>query len=149
MDGVSGYQTSAVYCSEICECREQLRKAIKRDHERRAIEALQAFVLRRFPSVTFASKDNWTPHAYANENKGSWHVAQAVVSFEFPGMKIGPATCRIEREQIHRQLIGPVWPEYSCCGGDREAFEAWAKSPESRIKIERAVAAPEAGERAA
>lgn len=138
LDGVIGTQHSKVYCSEICECRDKLRNAIKRDHERRAIESLKAFVRKRFPGVVFAAgKDNWKPHAYAAEDKNSWQVWQVVVSFEFPGMKIGPATCRIERGQQHDRFIGPVWPEYSCCAGDQGAFVAWAASPESRRSPEK------------
>lgn len=133
IEGVIGFQHSKIYCCEICEARDRLYEAIKRDHERRAIDALKAFVRRRFPSVTFSTEGNWKPHAYATERKDAWHVASAVVSFEFPGMKIGAATCRIEREQGNGHLIGPIWPEYQCCVGDREAFEAWAHSPESRI----------------
>lgn len=138
LDGVIGTQHSKVYCSEICEARDKLRAAIKRDHERRAIEALKAFVLKRFPGVVIEDgPDNWKPHAYASDNDGgavAWHVRQAVVSFKFPGMKIAPATCRIERGQRHDRFIGPVWPEFSCCYGDKEAFEAWVASPESRVK---------------
>jgi hypothetical protein len=132
LDGVIGTQHSKVYCCEICECKDRLHQAIKRDHERRAIEALQAFVRKRFPSIAFAAKDNWRPHAYASESRGAWQVRQVVVAFEFPGMKIGAATCRIERGQQNEKLIGPVWPEYSCCSGDLEVFRAWAASPESR-----------------
>lgn len=128
--GVIGTQHSKVYCCEICECRDKLQQAIRRDHERRAIEALQAFVLKRFPSVKFRDAENWKPHAYASEEQGVWQVRQVVVSFDFPGAKIGAATCRIERGQAAR--IGPLWPEYSCCFGDKEAFEAWVASPESR-----------------
>lgn len=138
LDGVTGTQSSIVYCSEVCECRDKLRKAIARDHQRRAIEALKAFVLKRFPGVAFAAKDNWSTHAYASESYGrahSWQVQQVVVSFEFPGLKIGPATCRIERCQPpNGDRIGPIWPEFSCRYGDKEAFEAWVASPESRVK---------------
>lgn len=134
LDGVVGVEHSKVYCSDICEARDNLRRAIARDHERRAIQALKTFVLKRFPSVRFRDDSNWKPHAYASEERGAWHVRQAVVSFDFPGMKIGAATCRIERGHNNDRLIGPVRPEFSCCFGDKEAFEAWAASPESRRK---------------
>ena len=134
LDGVIGFQHSQVFCCEICEARHKLHLAIARDHERRAIEALKAFVLRRFPAAQFRSDGNWKPHAYATEQRGAWHVAQAVVAFDFPGMKIGPASCRIERGGQNDRMVGPVWPEYSCCFGDKDAFEAWAASPESRVR---------------
>ncbi|HYM33363.1 MAG TPA: hypothetical protein VEU47_18840 [Candidatus Cybelea sp.] len=132
IEGVLGTQHSRIYCSDICQARDNLDRAIKRDHERRAIEMLQAYVLKRFPSVSFAQKDNWKPHAYAVQRGGTWQVEQVAVSFEFPGMKIGPATCRLDRGGENARLIGPVKPYFMCCGGDREAFEAWASSPESR-----------------
>jgi hypothetical protein len=135
--GVIGQQHSKIYCCEICQCRDKLNDAIKRDHEHRAILALQWFVHKRFPGVAFATRDNWKPHAYASQRNGTWQVQQVVVSFEFPGMRIGAATCRIERESSFYRgahLIGPIWPQFSCCGGDRETFEAWAASPQSRMK---------------
>lgn len=125
LGGVIGTQHSAIYCCEICQCRDQLRAAIKRDHERRAIKALKQTVARRFPGVVFSAQGNWSPHAYATQREGTWYVAQAVISFDFPGMKYGSATCRIEREQQNHQFIGPIKPEYSCCFGDKEAFDAW------------------------
>ena len=137
LDGVIGFQHGRIFCSEICQARQNLEDAIKRDHERRAIEALKAYVLKRFPGVTFSNaREQWKPHAYAAERAGSWQVQQVVVSFEFPGMKIGAATCRIERCQQNEGFIGPIKPEYSCCSGDREVFEAWAASPDSRRKPE-------------
>lgn len=132
LDGVIGSQHSMVFCSEICEARHKLQRAIALDHQRRAIDALKAFVLRRFPAITFAARDNWSPHAYATDSSGAWQVEQIVVAFEFPGMKIGPASCRIERRQQNERFIGPIRPEFQCCFGDREVFEAWASSPESR-----------------
>lgn len=134
LEGVIGTQHSKVYCSEICECRDNLEHAIKRDHERRAIEALRAYVLKRFPGVTIGAKENWAPHAYASNHGGAWQVRQVVISFEFPGQKIAPAACRIDRDQQNARLIGPIRPEYSCCFGDRETFEAWVASPQSRQK---------------
>lgn len=132
LGGVVGSQHSRIYCSQICEARDNLERAIKADHERRAIEALKAFVHRRFPGVRFAEKDNWRPHAYAEQRDGTWQVAQAIVAFEFPGMKIGAATCRIQRSFPADKFVGPIWPQYECCFGDREIFEAWAASPASR-----------------
>lgn len=132
LDGVIGTQESAVYCSEICECRERLHVAIKRDHELRAIMALKAFVLKRFPGVKIRDDDSHKPHAYATNENGVWHVREVVVSFDFPGMKVSAAQCRINRGWRSERIIGPIRPEFSCCAGDKEAFEAWADSQESR-----------------
>jgi hypothetical protein len=134
LDGVIGVEHSQIYCCEVCEAQENLRRAIARDHQRRAIEALKAFVRKRFPSARFRDDGNWAPHAYAAGRRGTWLVEQSVVAFDFPGMQIGAAQCRLERRQHNDRLIGPIRPEFSCCFGDKEAFEAWAASPESRLK---------------
>ncbi|WP_407146267.1 hypothetical protein [Bradyrhizobium sp. ORS 86] len=135
LKGVIGTQHSLVYCSAICEAEDRLEQAIRADHQRRAIEALSNFVRKRFPAVTIRADGNNAPHAYAAQRRGSWQVEQVVVSFDFPGMKIAPAQCRIDRSGIRDdQLIGPLWPRFLCCNGDRDVFERWAASPESREK---------------
>lgn len=138
LDGVIGQQHGRVFCSEICECRFNLDKAISRDKERRMIDILKDVVRKRFPGVEFADgKDNWKPHAYATSRGGVWQVEQAVVSFNFPGMKIGPASLRFDLD--HRK-IGPVKPHYNCCFGDKEAFEAYADATSAKNRM------PEAAE---
>ncbi len=133
LDGVIGYDRGLVYCSEICEARHNLERAEARDRERRALVALKAYVAKRFPKVEFRDDGNWRPRAHATKESGAWLIKHAVVSFDFPGMKIGPATCRLERGHRDHWLIGPMKPEYSCCFGDKESFEAWAASPASRM----------------
>ncbi|VIO73840.1 hypothetical protein [Bradyrhizobium ivorense] len=128
LDGVIGTQHSIVYCSAICEAEDNLERAIRADHQRRAIEALSKFVRRRFPGVTVRTDDNNQPHAYAAQLKGVWQIEQVVVSFDFPGMKIAPAQCRIDRRDArHEKMVGPTKPYFTCCGGDKEAFEAFAR----------------------
>lgn len=57
-------------------------------------------------------------------------VDQASVAFNFPGQKIGPATLeyRHSSRPSGGDMIGPAICEFSCCAGDREAFEAWVES---------------------
>ena len=143
LEGVIGFQHGRVFCSEICQARQNLEDAIKRDHERRAIEALKAHVPEtRFPGVTICNARGAmeATHAYAAERAGSWQIQEVVVCFEFPGMKIGAASCRIDRRNENETIIGPIRPRFICCNGDREVFEAWALSPESRSKPEAAAA---------
>src|SRR6266704_2464483 len=138
LDGVIGTQHSRVFCSPICEARQRLHDAFKTYHEHRSIDALKIFVLKRFPSVLIRADGNWLPRAYASKSSdgSSWQVEQCVGSFDFPGMKIGPATCRIERRQgVFGSLIGPILPQFQCCYGDKDTFELWVRSPESRSKI--------------
>jgi hypothetical protein len=118
LEGVIGTQRSMVYCSEICECQEKLRRARAKDYQRRMIEKLSKLLLKRFPEAKITKT-----HAYATERNGSWQVTQCVVHFKFPGMKIGPASLRFDLDSYR---VGPVRPEFNCCFGDKEAFEAWA-----------------------
>lgn len=138
LNGVIGTQRSRVFCSEICECEFKLHEAIRRDRERRMIDVMKSLVLKRFPTVKFSeAKDNWKPHAHAEKRNESWQVTQAVVSFAFPGMKIAPASYRFN---LDHHKIGPVKPHFTCCFGDKEAFEAWADSDASRVASLEAVA---------
>lgn len=142
LDGVIGTQRSMVFCTEICEAQEHLRKVTARWHEKRMIGILKEMVLKRFPGVEFETKDNWKEHAYATQDHGTWYVKQAVVSFKFPGQKYGPATFRFDLD-YHR--IGPVKPHFSCCHGDIEAFNAFADST-SHISHDHQAAPPRAAD---
>lgn len=135
VEGVVGTQSGIVYCSAVCEAGGNLERAIRADHQRRAIKAMSEFVRKRFPGVTIHRDGNNKPHAYASQRGSAWQVEQIVVSFDFPGMKIAPAQCRLDRSDSRNHgLIGPVKPYFTCCGGDVEAFETWAASPASREK---------------
>lgn len=139
VDGVIGTQWSIVYCGARC-CRRDL--SIKRRLEAeqlRAIDAFKAIVRKRFPDIEFVDQHenpNWQHHAYVTYRHGAkgWHWQQVAVSFTFPGMKIAPACYhRDEKYDFHgRPFIGPVQPYYTCCNGDREAFEAYAAATKVR-----------------
>jgi hypothetical protein len=139
IEGVIGSQHSRVFCSEICEAKYNLDRAIARDHERRMIGALKTYVLTRFPGVTVEtarSVDGYRhgAHAYATSRGSSWQIEEASVSFEFPGQKIAPATCELKRSYPNDKIVGPLKPEFSCCFGDLEAFEAWAR-PKAKAQV--------------
>lgn len=133
--GVIGTQGSAVYCGSRC-----ARRHFRREHRRKreaaaAIAHFKALVLRRFPDVTFVDahdNPNWRHHAYVTCEQGrpGWRWEQVIVAFCFPGMKIAPATYRLDQRYGH--LIGPPAPYYSCCNGDREAFDAYARMTKQR-----------------
>lgn len=132
LGGVIGNQYGPVFCCHICECEHKLERAVAKDHERRAILWLESVVHQRFPGVKFVDdRGRFDRHAYACRQNGEWVVQQGVVSFEFPGMKIGPATCRFDNVRS----FGPVKPQYSCCFGDKEAFESYVE--ETRPSLSR------------
>jgi hypothetical protein len=123
LDRVIGFEHSSIFCHDICEAEQHLREVTKRHHERRMIETMTAWLLKRFPGVEIATEGNCKPRAYARQAGGSWSVDQAVVSFKFPGMKIGPASYRFDHDH---HIIGPVKPHIECCHGDHDVFVAWA-----------------------
>jgi hypothetical protein len=115
---------SSVYCSEECRTRYRAEKALCKRMERKAVRELADKLLAVLPGVTpitIKRKDNWRPHAYASRQRdGSIAVQQCVVSFEWPGMKIGAGTYRYDK-------VGEE-PHVAICHGDLEAWHAWRDS---------------------
>ncbi|WP_283195525.1 hypothetical protein [Rhizobium sp. AN80A] len=126
VSGVVGSMHGAVYCCARCKWRRIKSDARRKREETAAIEDFKAIVRARFPDVAFADEEPEFRghHAYVMRADRSdfWHRRQVIVAFRFPGMKIGPAHFRLE--DYHR--IGPPVAGYTCCNGDREAFEAYA-----------------------
>lgn len=135
--GVIGSQYSAVYCCTRCRRKHLSLQRRKEAEQQRAIEAFKQIVRRRFPSAEFVDQHenpNWRHHAWVTCRHGEkgWVWEQVVVAFTFPGMQIAPATLRMPdwpwRGYGHgNRFIGPLKPYFSCCNGDREAFEAYAR----------------------
>lgn len=124
---IVGSQHSAAYCNAVCEARYNLRRAEAVYRERRWIRRFEKIIKRRFPGVTIGNKDWGKPHAHASNSKGKWTIQQVWVSFDFPGSQYGPASLRYNRD--YPDKVGrPAKPHWSCAGGDREAFEAFAAS---------------------
>lgn len=126
ISGVCGKVSGVVYCSARCKWRHMREVSRRKAEEQSAIEDFKKIVLTRFPDADFADDEDRfrSHHAYVRHNHGSsvWHRAQVVVAFRFPGMKIGPACFRMD----DHHKIGPPAAGYTCCNGDREAFEAYA-----------------------
>ncbi|RWB67608.1 hypothetical protein [Mesorhizobium sp.] len=138
VEGVIGSQHSAVYCSARCRRKHLSRERRGMLEEQRAIETLKAVVRKRFPEVDFTDEHenpNWRHHARAEYVPGQkgWTWRRVTVAFTFPGMKIAPAWLELPERPWRgygegNQYIGPLQPQYTCCNGDREAFEAYAAS---------------------
>jgi hypothetical protein len=127
LDGVIGEQNGPVFCCRRCEVRHDKREKRREEQQAAAIKMLRRMVLKRFPNVAFVV-GRFNEHAFCTEHKGAWVIEQAVVSFDFPGMKYGPACLRLDRGAAYFERIGPVMPEYSCCYGDRGAFNAFVEA---------------------
>lgn len=125
-DSVIGTQRSAVFCDQQCKDAHDAYRAECKAKEARAIEAFKAKILRRFPDAELIyDPDMLRPHAYATTHAGRIVVRQVVVEFTLPGLQYGPASLRWEHK-TRSQYRRPEKPYYSCCNGDREAFEAYA-----------------------
>jgi hypothetical protein len=126
VSGVVGSMHGSVYCCARCKWRRAKSDARREREEATAIEDFKAIVRTRFPDVEFADEESKFRghHAYVtrSDRSGFWHRRQVIVAFRFPGMKIGPAQYRLE--DYH--WVGPPIAGYTCCNGDREAFEAYA-----------------------
>lgn len=126
ISGVIGSQHGSVFCCARCKWRDMRNRAKRKALEQEAIETLKAIVLKRFPGVAFADdKDQFSGHhAYITHERGGAVWRQVAVGFYFPGMKIGAAHFRLDDSQ--GRFPGPRKAYYTCCNGDREAFEAYA-----------------------
>jgi len=131
VDGICGKVSGAVYCSARCKWRHVRDQERRKAEERSAIEDFKQIVLSRFPDADFEEETEnfWGHHAYVSRTHGCghWHRGQVIISFRFPGMRIGPAQFRMD--PFHK--IGPPTAGYTCCNGDREAFESYAAATRS------------------
>lgn len=124
LSGVIGSAAGVVYCCPMCWKREDRRRKRNKARVADTIEQFKARVRRRFGDVRFVRE-----HAYCPEGaRGAWRVQEASVDFEFPGMTIGPAKLTYRVPDSWSKEVGPSAPSYTCCSGDRAAFEEWARS---------------------
>lgn len=129
IDGVLGTQNGLVFCCSRCARQHLSLNRRRKAEEERAIEAFKAIVRQRFPDADFcdeADGDRFRErhHAYVVPTPGGWHWQQVIVAFRFPGMQIGPAHYRMDGSYRY----GPDPAGYTCCAGDRDVFEAYARA---------------------
>lgn len=130
---VIGDMDTAVFCRKSCKVAHDAREAERKRRQERAIEAFKRIILRRFPDAVIPDgpavegEPIWRRdhHAYASMANGRWRVKQVRVAFGFPGMKVGFASLEYYPQSHHSRAERA--PAFSCCNGDREAFEAYAK----------------------
>lgn len=120
LSGVIGSQNSMIFCEKACQDFYFARKSRLDAAGATAIAMLEEIVLKRFPDADLTAGKN---HVDCTERDGVIIYEQVIVKFGFPGMKIGAAEIRLQRDY---GCYGPVRPQVYCCGGDKEAFEAWA-----------------------
>lgn len=112
---------SAIYCSEDCRTKHLEEQRQRRLEEAVAIADLSARVAAIVPGIEIVNEpESMYPHAYVVKSNGQWACQQCVVSFRFPGCKIGPGRYRYDK-------VGAE-PQVTICAGDREAWDAWRAS---------------------
>ncbi len=122
-DEVIGSQYRA-WCTARCHDEDMAERADRKRFEGLVIGLMTRLVKRRFPSVEIIhERKNLDPHVYVTKDQhGFWRLRDATVSFDFPGMEIAPANYRWNREASY----GDRKPHFTCCAGDKEAFETFA-----------------------
>ena len=127
LSGIVGVESGTIYCCHPCRREHLSRKAAVKAYEAAFQDMLRDMVRARFSDAIFVPENQWNNHAYVPHHYEPLVAREASVAFNFPGQKIGPATLTYRHEGMHgRDLIGPVKPYFTCCAGDKEAFEVWA-----------------------
>lgn len=124
VDGVIGSMFGLAFCSKRCAAHYHGLKRRREVFEQKAIEATKDIVRRRFGDVRFCEGKR-ASHIYVTDRNGGFHIGQIIVRFEFPGMKYGAAEFRADWPT--NVTVGQLEGGYTCCNGDRDAFEAWAR----------------------
>lgn len=126
---VVGKEKGSVYCCHACRMKHLAREAAIKAFGEAFQDMMRDMVVARFGEVEFLTDDLWRNGAYIQRHADPLVVQQARIAFAFPGQKIGGATLEFRHSSDiqGRQIIGPVMPQYFCCAGDKEAFEAWVK----------------------
>lgn len=137
-DHVVGSQHQT-WCTPKCHDEDMAERADRKRWEELIVDMMARLVKRRFPSVEIIhDRANLTPHVYLRKKDGFWRLSQAIVSFNFPGMKIAPASYRWDRDSSY----GNAKAHFTCCVGDQEAFEAFVRDSDTHPQGGDALAAP-------
>lgn len=129
-DAIIGTQDSMVFCDQRCHDEHQAYEAERTRVQNRWIERFKKIVLRRFPDAQLVNdpeRYRGYHHAFACKRNGRWHIDQVIVAFEYPGMKYGAAHLEYRWQDQNWLRKRAEKPHFTCCGGDKDAFEAWAK----------------------
>lgn len=119
---IIGTQLTSAFCDARCEADWQENQRLRKSAEARARVRFERIVLHRFPDAELRPDRH---HVYVNYERGRYRPRQVHIAFAFPGMQIA--------EAVYRYHPGSSWPaeskpHYTCCRGDKEVFEAWAKT---------------------
>lgn len=119
--GVIGFYHGAVYCCKACHDDHMARKARENEAGQAFLAILRGLVTKRLGAVEFVT-GAFKEHIFAQESDGIVMIRDACVSFNFPGQTLAPASLHYQPGHDY----GPNRPEFRCCAGDKDAFEAFA-----------------------
>jgi len=118
----------SVFCSPACASRFEWEMAFRKRWHRRLMIGMSQKLAAMFPDAApFPDDGSLRNHTYIAHEHGGWRVRQVILSFAFPGQKIGPATLRLDRQHPRATDDNRSLKIY-CCNGDRQVFEAWSES---------------------
>ena len=127
---VVGFEGRPIYCCHACRASARAMVAGAKAFGEAFCDMLESMVRARFPKIDPCFGEH--PRHHYVEAAYPFSVADASVKFSFPGMKIGPASLIYRHVgKYGARIIGPVRPEFVCCTGDVEAFNALT-TPEPR-----------------
>ncbi|HLZ78838.1 MAG TPA: hypothetical protein VKQ09_05815 [Sphingomonas sp.] len=136
-DHVIGSQHGTVFCRQSCKNAHDKEQAARKRFGDRAIARFERVILRRLPGSVIEHKEYLRPHVYVTRNRlGQLIVEQAIVSFSFPGQAIGAAALRMDTEtqwERGKAVSRKRKIKWTCCNGDREAFEAFAAATKRAV----------------
>ena len=124
--GVIGFYHGAVYCCKACHDDHMARKARENEAGQAFLAMLRGLVTKRLGAVEFVT-GAFKEHIFAQESDGIVMIRDACVSFNFPGQTLAPASLHYQQGYDY----GPKRPEFRCCAGDKDAFEAFANTEAS------------------
>lgn len=126
VEGVVGKENGQSFCSHQCRMTYKARKAAVDAYGQAFLDMMKDLLRDRFHDADLCFGDH-RQHVYVTMWDHPLTVAQAIVSFSYPGMKYGPAHLRYEKNgECNRDEISCGRWFYSVPNGDIEAYEKWA-----------------------
>lgn len=134
VDGVIGSDRGTVYCSAVCEQKHATERVERIAFEAELLERLSAWIKARLPDAYLLMDPGpWCPHFYTSKEDDVWMLRQAILAFDYPHRQHWPAQFRFEREGFDLgRRHGCISAVLTYSGGDREAFEAFARDQRTK-----------------
>ena len=115
-----------IYCCKTCKAQDEREDRRCKRAGAEYLDRVRAILLRRFPEAAVVRE-----HVYVPRGQRPAVVEQAIIEFSWPGQKIGPASIRLD-DSYRGRAQGPRRLTFTCCMGEREAFEAYAAATKGK-----------------